>query len=123
VEVPVVKGLPAKHEGNIGAMSERRDSQRVPVALDAVLNYQAQVMICTIRDISLNGAFIEGTPDGLPYFNAPVELGLTLTSAGETKQHRIPAKIRRIANNGVGLTFGDVGMDAYFSLVNLVYNA
>ncbi len=119
----MVKGLPAMHEGNSNAMNERRDSQRVPVALDAVLNYQAQVMICTIRDISLNGAFIEGTPEGLPYFNAPVELGLTLTSAGETKQHRIPAKIRRITDNGVGLTFGDVGMDAYFSLVNLVYNA
>lgn len=52
-----------------------------------------------------------------------MELGLTLISAGETKQHRIPAKIRRITDNGVGLTFGDVGMDAYFSLVNLVYNA
>lgn len=55
----MVKGLPAMHEGNINAMNERRDSQRVPVTLDAVLNYQAQVMICTIRDISLNGAFIE----------------------------------------------------------------
>ena len=119
----MVKGLPAMHGEDSSAMNERRDSQRVPVTLDAVLNYQAQVMICTIRDISLNGAFIEGTPEGLPYFNAPVELGLTLTSGGETKQHRIPAKIRRITDNGVGLTFGDVGMDAYFSLVNLVYNA
>ena len=104
-------------------MNERRDSQRVPVVIDAVLNYQAQVMICTVRDISLNGAFIEGMPQGLPYFNAPVELGLTLTAGGETKQHRIPAKIRRIAENGAGVSFGDVGMDAYFSLVNLVYNA
>ena len=104
-------------------MNERRDSQRVPVVIDAVLNYQAQVMICTVRDISLNGAFIEGMPQGLPYFNAPVELGLTLTAGGETKQHRIPAKIRRIADNGAGVSFGDVGMDAYFSLVNLVYNA
>ena len=104
-------------------MNERRDSQRVPVTIDAVLNYQAQVMICTVRDISLNGAFIESVPGGLPYYNAPVELGITLTSDGETKQHRIPAKIRRITDKGVGLTFGDVGMDAYFSLVNLVYNA
>jgi hypothetical protein len=104
-------------------MNERRDSQRVPVVIDAVLNYQAQVMICTVRDISLNGAFIEGMPQGLPYFNAPVELGLTLSAGGETKQHRIPAKIRRITDNGAGVSFGDVGMDAYFSLVNLVYNA
>lgn len=119
----MAKGLPAMQGENMSATNERRDSQRVPVVLDAVLNYQAQVMICSVRDISLNGAFIEGTPDGLPYFNAPVELGITLTSGGETKQHRIPAKIRRITNSGVGLTFGDVGMDAYFSLVNLVYNA
>lgn len=114
---PIIRGK------DNSAVHERRDSQRVPVTLDAVLNYQAQVMICTIRNISLNGAFIEGTPEGLPYFNAPVELGVTLTSGGETKQHRIPAKIRRITEGGVGLTFGDVGMDAYFSLVNLVYNA
>lgn len=123
MEVPVMKGLPAMHEDEMGAMNERRDSQRIPVAMDAVLNYQAQVMVCSIRDISLNGAFIQGTPAGVPYFNAPVELGLTLTSGGETKQHRFPAKICRITDDGVGLTFGDVGMDAYFSLVNLVYNA
>ena len=104
-------------------MNERRDSQRVPVALDAVLNYQAQVMICTVRDISLNGAFIEGTAEALPYFNASVELGLTLNAGGETKQHRIPAKIRRLTDKGAGISFGDVDMDAYFSLVNLVYNA
>ena len=115
---------PAAMQGECNqTMNERRDSQRVPVVIDAVLNYQAQVMICTVRDISLNGAFIEGMPQGLPYFNAPVELGLTLTAGGETKQHRIPAKIRRIADNGAGVSFGDVGMDAYFSLVNLVYNA
>jgi hypothetical protein len=104
-------------------MNERRDSQRVPVEIEAVLNYQAQVMICKVRDISLNGAFIEGVPEGLPYFNAPVELGLTLNAGGEIKQHRIPAKIQRLADNGAGLSFGDVGMDAYFSLVSLVYNA
>ena len=104
-------------------MNERRDSQRIPVVIDAVLNYQAQVMICTVLDISLNGAFIEGTPEGLPYFNAPVELGLTLNNGGETRQYRIPAKIRRITEKGAGLSFGDGGMDAYFSLVNLVYNA
>ncbi len=104
-------------------MNERRDSQRVPVVIDAVLNYQAQVLMCTVRDISLNGAFIEGTPQDLPYFNAPVELGLTLNSGGQTKQYRIPAKIRRITEGGAGLSFGDVEMDAYFSLVTLVYNA
>lgn len=109
--------------GENSSTYERRDSQRVPVTLDAILNYQAHVMVCTVRDISLNGAFIEGAPEGVPYFNAPVELGLSLNSGGETKQHRIPAKIRRITDKGVGLTFGDVGMDAYFSLVNLVYNA
>ncbi len=104
-------------------MNERRDSQRVPVTLDAVLNYQAQVTMCVVRDISLNGAFIEGAPSDLPYFNASIELGLTLNAGGETKQHRLPAKIRRITDKGAGVSFGDVEMDAYFTLVNLVYNA
>lgn len=103
-------------------MNERRDSQRVPVSLEAVLNYHAQVVICTVRDISLNGAFIEGQPHDLPYFNAAVELGFAVRIGSETKQHRIPAKIRRIDETGAGVSFGDVGMDAYFSLVNLVHN-
>ena len=104
-------------------MNERRDSQRVPVEINAVLNYQAQVMVCTVRDISLNGAFIGDLPEQLPFFNASVELGLTLTAGGQSKQYRIPAKIRRLTDKGAGLSFGDVEMDTYFSLVSLVYNA
>ena len=104
-------------------MNERRDSQRVPVLFEAVLNYQAQVLVCTVRDISLNGAFIEGPPHELPYFNAAVELGFAVRIGSETKHHRIPAKIRRIGESGAGVSFGDVGMDAYFSLVTLVHNA
>lgn len=104
-------------------MNERRDSQRISVEMSAVLNYQAQIMACTVRDISLNGALIGDLPMELPFFNAPVELGLTLNAGGETKQFRIPAKIRRVTEKGAGLSFGDVAMETYFSLVNLVYNA
>jgi hypothetical protein len=100
---------------------ERRAEVRRPVGLDAVVNYRTVALIGTIRDISLKGAFFETLPDELPYKNTPVELSLTLSRNGETRSHRIPARIQRVADDGAGLSFGDLERDAYFDLVSLVY--
>lgn len=104
-------------------MSERRENQRIPVAYDVVLNYREHALICTLRDISLNGAFLEAAPDDLPYTNSPVEIALTVTRDGAAKQCRIPARISRLTDNGAAISFSDVGMDAYSSLVSIVYEA
>jgi hypothetical protein len=104
-------------------MSEKRENQRIPVTVDVVLNYREHALICTLRDISLNGAFLEAPPDDLPYTNSQVELALTVTKDGTAKYCRIPARIRRLTDNGVGVSFSDVGMDAYSSLVSIVYEA
>lgn len=104
-------------------MNERRENQRIPVVIDAVLNYREHALICTLRDISLNGAFVEVPPDDLPYTNSPVELALNVTRNGTARHCRIPARIRRITDNGAAVSFGDVGMDAYSSLVSIVYEA
>jgi hypothetical protein len=104
-------------------MAERRENQRMPMALDVVLNYREHALICTLRDISLKGAFVEATPDDLPYTNAPVEIGMTLNHDGKSKYCRIPARIERITENGAAVSFSDVGMDVYSSLVGIVYQA
>jgi hypothetical protein len=104
-------------------MSERRENQRIPVALDVVLNYREHALICTLRDISLTGAFVEATPDDLPYTNANVELALTLQSQGQPKYCRIPARIARISEQGAAISFEDLGMETYSSLVSIVYEA
>lgn len=102
----------------VGMVSERRESPRVPVALDVVLKYRAQSIICTIRDLSLRGAFVDAEPEFLP-FDGAIELGLTMASQGQPQQYRLPATIRRITDRGAGIAFGDLGQDAYFSLVDL----
>lgn len=104
-------------------MNEQRKNQRIPVGVDAVLNYREHVLICTLRDISLNGAFLEAPPDDLPYTNSSVELALTVTRDGTAKHCRIPARISRITDNGAAVSFGDVEMDTYSSLVSIVYEA
>ena len=104
-------------------MGERRENQRIPVALDVVLNYREHALICTLRDISLNGAFVEAAPDDLPYTNSSVELALTVTKDGQAKYCRIPARISRITDHGAAVSFSDVGLDAYSSLVSIVYEA
>lgn len=93
------------------------------MVLDVVLNYREHALVCTLRDISLKGAFVEATPDDLPYANSPVEIGVTLRHDGNPKYCRIPARISRITENGAAVSFSDVGMDVYSSLVSIVYEA
>ncbi|HYM47506.1 MAG TPA: PilZ domain-containing protein [Burkholderiaceae bacterium] len=104
-------------------MAERRENNRIPVGVDVVLNYREHALICTLRDISLNGAFLEAPPDDLPYTNSSGELALTVTKGGQSKHCRIPARISRITDNGAAVSFSDVGLDAYSSLVSIVYEA
>ena len=103
-------------------MSERRE-KRVPVTVDVVLNYREHALICTLRDISLNGAFIEAMPDDLPYTNSNVELALTMHRNGQSKYCRIPARIARITDQGAAVSFSDIGAETYSNLVSIVYEA
>ena len=100
--------------------TERRECPRMPVVLDAVLRCQASAVVCAIRDISLNGAFLEACPETLPY-NGAVEVGIWVNVGGKIKDYNLPATIRRVTEEGAGVSFGDIGQEAYFSLVDLVY--
>jgi len=104
-------------------MSERRENQRIPVALDVVLNYREHVLVCTLRDISLKGAFVETLPDDVPYTNTNVELGVTFNREDGFKHCRIPARIARVTDQGTAVSFGDLGIDTYSNLVSIVYQA
>jgi hypothetical protein len=103
--------------------NERRGNPRHPVNIDAVLNYQHHVIICAVRDLSVDGAFIEVSPDELPHSRAPVEIGFTVTSNGEVHHCRVPALVRRVCDNGAGVKFSDVGTEEYLRLVDVVYKA
>ncbi|UCH52779.1 MAG: PilZ domain-containing protein [Pseudomonadota bacterium] len=100
--------------------SDRRHNSRMPIEIDAVLNYQASAVICTVRDISVTGAFLEASPEDLPY-SGNVELALTVSSEGKSRSFRLPAVVTRVTESGVGVSFSDVNQDAYFGLVDLVF--
>jgi hypothetical protein len=101
---------------------ERRINPRMPVELNAVLNYDSRAVICTVRDISVSGAFLETDPSELPLTPA-VELTVNLPTTEGVRLHRVPILIRRLGDEGAGVSFGEMDRDAYFGLVDYVYHA
>jgi len=104
-----------------GRKTERRDTPRIPIALDAVLHYNNQSFRHSLtRDISLDGAFIE-TPAGLTK-KGNVELAIQLPTDGKQQYHRFQAQVVRLADGGAGLVFDKVDTDAYAALLDLVFS-
>jgi hypothetical protein len=101
---------------------DRRINQRVATDMSAVLNYDMHALICTVKDISPTGAFIETDPAELP-LSRSIELGMQVETKEGPKYYRLPVLIRRVTENGAGVSFGDVEGEAYFNLVDLVYRA
>lgn len=99
--------------------TERRQSPRVPVSFDVVLNHRAQSLVCTMRDISLGGAFIDADPELLPYAGL-IELSFSLPLRNGSSFVRLPATIHRVTEDGAAVTFGDVGSELYFQLVDMI---
>jgi PilZ domain-containing protein len=97
--------------------NERRKNLRLSMSLDVVLNHRAQSVICTVRDISLGGAFVDAEPELLPYAGA-VELAFSIPSDEGTL--RLPASIRRVTDKGAALSFDEMGQQTYFQLVDLI---
>jgi len=102
--------------------SERRDTPRIPIALETILNYNNQSYEhSTTRDISLDGAFIESKAARLPKRGA-LELAIKLPVEGAPKYHRFHAQVVRVTNNGAGLLFDRVDTDSYAALLDLVFS-
>lgn len=99
--------------------AERRNSLRLPVVVSVVLNHRAQSVVCTMRDISLSGAFLDAEPDLLPY-GGTVELNFAVPAVPTSGYLRFPATIQRSTEQGAAVTFGDIGRDAYLQLVDFV---
>ena len=72
-----------------------------------------------MRDISLGGAFIAAEPDLLPYAGT-VELNFSAPAKSVRGELRLQATIERTTEQGAAVSFGDVGRDAYFQLVDIV---
>ena len=75
---------------------------------------------CRLRDISLEGAFVEIGKRILKQDDS-VELVLKVRS-GERSQHwRIPAKVARVSNEGTALVFDDPDEQLYRTIFDIVH--
>lgn len=101
--------------------SERRDTPRISIALEAMLNHgNSGFRRCQTRDISLDGAFLEtGETQFGP--NALVDLALQLPGPERKQTHRFRGQIIRSTAHGVALVFDPVSTDGYAALLDLVY--
>jgi hypothetical protein len=102
--------------------SERRDTPRIPITLEAIVNYNNQnFQHSTTRDISLDGAFVESKTGGLPK-KGSMELAIKLPVEGTPRYQRFHAQVVRLTTNGAGLVFDKVETDAYAALLDLVFS-
>lgn len=102
--------------------TERRDTPRIPITLDTILNYNNQNYQHSLtRDISLDGAFIEAKDGKLPK-KGTMELAIKMPVEGTNKYHRFHAQVVRVTSNGAGLLFDRVDTDSYAALLDLVFS-
>lgn len=102
--------------------SERRDTPRIPITLDAILNYNnPEYQQSVTRDISLDGAFIR-TQESTVLKKGAVDLAIKLPTDGAPKYHRFHAQVVRVTTNGAALLFEKIDSDSYAALLDLVFS-
>ncbi|MFQ6023342.1 MAG: PilZ domain-containing protein [Acidiferrobacterales bacterium] len=75
---------------------------------------------CKLRDISLDGAFIEAENLSLSK-NANVDLVLRIRYGNKRKHCRVPATVLRVTDNGAALAFSKLDERVYRTLFDIVY--
>lgn len=71
-----------------------------------------QIKQCRLRDISLNGAFIETQAFALTQ-GSGVAVVLKMHHGGKATHYRLPAKVVRVERDGAALTFDDLDKPVY----------
>lgn len=103
--------------------SERRDTPRVPITLDAMVKMgDRPYQVFHTRDLSLDGAFVETGPHRL----APkekVQVALKIPLGGAPQIYRFDARVTRVAPQGVGMVFDHVNTESYAALLDFVFSS
>ena len=100
---------------------DRRLGPRRWAQVSAMISHNRLGMVrCRLRDISLEGAFVE-TGKRILEQDDSVELVLKVRS-GERSQHcRVPAKVARVSDEGAALVFDDPDEELYRTLFDIVH--
>lgn len=100
---------------------EKRWSERKQLSVGVDIYQQGRLLdSCYSRDIGIGGAFL-GIESALPMQqDTDVELVFHLNAAGESKSHRINARVTRISSEGVGFKFRDFDTGVFRSLQEIM---
>ncbi|HEY8553733.1 MAG TPA: PilZ domain-containing protein [Burkholderiales bacterium] len=102
--------------------SERRDTPRIPIALEAILDYNRQDPQPSVtRDISLDGVFVETRTGKVPR-KKTLDLAIKLPGEDGARYHRFHARVVRVTDRGAGLVFDRVETDSYAALLDLIFS-
>jgi hypothetical protein len=101
-------------------VSERRDTARVPIRLDVMLNPDTHgFQLFHTRDISLDGVFVETSARFAK--KAVADLAIKLSAGNASRVYRLRATVARVTPDGVAFVFDDLDSDTYEALLQLVF--
>ena len=99
---------------------ERRFGPRHETNIKVFAHDGVELRRCTLRDIGLQGAFIETQNFPLGE-GAETELVIRLHREGKHVHCRFPARVVRTTSDGAALCFAELNSDLQQALVDLIY--
>jgi hypothetical protein len=100
---------------------DRRMGPRRWAHVTAMINHNRLGMArCRLRDISLEGAFVEIGKRILEQDDI-VELVLKVRAGAHHRHCRVPAKVARVSDEGAALVFDDPDEQLYRTLFDIVH--
>jgi hypothetical protein len=104
----------------VGADVDQRKQSRTAIALAVVMSYRGnQRWLVTTRNVSLGGVLIEPGQYPPPRPGETVTLSMPGKSVGAAKRE-MQARVARSGQDGVALVFGDVDMEEFEFIQDLM---
>lgn len=95
---------------------ERRWTQRTEAEFDVELHFSGcEIADCQLRDISLGGLYLKRC-EMEPAQDDMLELVFTLNDEGWIRKYRLPARVARVDDGGVGISFRSKDVAAFRAL-------
>ncbi len=99
---------------------ERRDTPRIAIALDAVVNCGAEgLQHMRTRNLSLDGVFIEGSL--AQHAAGATAISIELSDSGQPHFHRFLARKVRTESTGAGFSFEFADSETYAALLGFIF--
>lgn len=109
---------------SVAREENRRDNPRINVTRPVVVIQAGKgAEAGWIRDVSLDGAFVQSQWKDLPTFTA-VDISVTLSTGEQrtVKEYHLPATVARCTEEGLGVKFNHLDMESYSALLDLLYS-